>query len=640
MPTIVPLPSGVGGGGPSSSSGTAATGLNVSEKAKDVRRSNITAAKAVSDAVRTSLGPRGMDKMVQKKEGSVLITNDGATILEQMQVEHPAAKMLVQLSRSQDVVAGDGTTSVVVICGALLSAGLDLLATGIHPSAISDSFALALTKSLAIVKNIAVPVNLDDRDALVKAASTSLNSKVVSEYANLLAPIAVDAVLAIKASRVSDNSTAAGAHSSNGNGSAAAQGKSNSTAASDSSNGGQAAGNGNGSESLVSQHVKGSKVSSLMLSASLTDSALSPGISNVLGLDSLHRGVSSTSTTSFVDLKNIRTVKVVGGTIDDTETIDGLLLNQATTRGGSGAPTRVTNAKVALIQFCLSPPKTDVDNSVVINDYTAMDRILREERQYLLGLCKKIKATGCNVVLIQKSILRDATTDLSLHFLSKMKIMVVRDIERDEVDFISKSLGCVPVADIDTFTGDKLAKVDCVEELSFGDDQRVVRLSGIAKPIKETVSILVRGSNKLVLDEAERSLHDALCVVRSIVHEQYLIPGGAAPETEVSVMLSKAAKALSGVQSHCLEAYAEALNVIAFTLAENAGLPPVNIVTELRRRHAAGESAAGINVRKGTVTNISDENVVMPLLVFSSALSLATECVRQLLKIDDVVITR
>ncbi|PXF40750.1 T-complex protein 1 subunit delta [Gracilariopsis chorda] len=548
----------------------ATTASAMSEKAKDVRRSNITAAKAVADAIRTSLGPRGMDKMVRQEDGSVLITNDGATILEQMKVEHPAAKMLVQLSRAQDVVAGDGTTSVVVICGALLSAALDLLGDGIHPSAISDAFQVALDKSLQIVKDMAVPVNLDDREALIQAAKTSLSSKVVSQYSNLLAPIAVDAVLTVKS-----------APQFNGNPNA----------------------NGNSS----------------------TESSMP--------------GVSATSATSFVDLKNIRTVKKLGGTIDDTELVDGLILHQHTAKAGSNAITRVQNAKVALIQFCISPPKTDVDTSVVVQDYTAMDRILREERQYILGLCKKIKATGCNVLLIQKSILRDAYTDLSLHFLGKMKIMVVPEVERDEAEFLSKSLGCLPIAGIESFTSDKLGKVELVEQVSLGPE-KIVRMTGITKPTKETVSILVRGSNHLVLDEAERSLHDALCVVRSIVHKQYLIPGGGAPETEVSVMLSKVAKSTTGMEAYCIEAYAEALNVVPFTLAENAGLQPVEIVTDLRRRHAAGESGAGINVSKGAVTNIKDEDVVMPLLVFSSALSLATECVRQLLKIDDIVLVR
>lgn len=592
----VSAPSAMSGAGPSGGSG--GTGTHTSEKAKDVRRGNITAAKAVADAVRTSLGPRGMDKMVQTGAGAVLITNDGATILEQMHVEHPAAKMLVQLSKSQDVVAGDGTTSVVVICGALLSAALDLLGSGIHPSAISDAFAVALDKSLDIVEGMAVPVDLDDREALIQAAATSLNSKVVSQYSNLLAPIAVDSVLKVKG-------TAHKAITNPVNGSAGVI------------NGSPVAGT--GAPGMVSV---------------LTPGAASGSIPRDPGR------ASADATTSLVDLKNIRTVKKIGGTIDDTQLVDGLILTQEVSKGGSNAVTKVTNAKVALIQFCLSPPKTDVENSVVVQDYAAMDRILREERQYILRQCKEIKATGCNVVLIQKSILRDATTDLSLHFLAKMKIMCVTDIERDEVEFIAKSLGCTPVAGIETFTADKLAKVDLVEEVSLGVE-KMIKMTGVAAPTRETVSILVRGSNLMVLDEAERSLHDALCVVRSIVYKQYLIPGGGAPETEVSVALSRAAKSMGGgMDAYCTEAYAEALDVVPFTLAENAGLPPVEIVTELRRRHAAGESGAGINVRKGAVTNISDENVVMPLLVFSSALSLATECVRQLLKIDDIVVVR
>lgn len=541
-----------------------ASGANSSEKAKDVRLSNITAAKAVADAVRTSLGPRGMDKMVQSADGDVLITNDGATILEKMHVEHPAAKMLVQLSKSQDIVAGDGTTTVVVLCGALLNATLDLLSRGIHPSGISDAFAVALEKSLKIVEGMAVHVDLSNREALIQAADTSLNSKVVSQYKALLAPIAVDAVLRVRTEPTRATPPAP------------------------------------------------------------TDALFGSG---------------TAAPPSFVDLKNVRMVKKLGGTIDDTCMVDGLILTQAAARGGTSSVTKVANAKVALIQFCLSPPKTDVENSVIVQDYAAMDRILREERQYILKMCKKIKATGCNVLLVQKSILRDATTDLSLHFLGKMKIMCVTDIERDEVEFISKSLGCIPVAGIESFTADKLAKADLCEEVSVGAE-KMIKVTGVAKPVKETVSLLVRGSNQLVLDEAERSLHDALCVVRSIVLKQFLIPGGAAPETEVSVALSRAAKSMSGMQAYCVEAFAEALDIVPFTLAENAGLPPVEIVTELRRRHAAGESGAGINVKKGAVTNISEENVVMPLLVFSSALSLATECVRQLLKIDDVVITR
>jgi T-complex protein 1 subunit delta len=603
------------------------SGARASQKSKDVRRSNISAAKAVADAVRTSLGPRGMDKMVQSAQGDVIITNDGATILEQMHVEHPAAKMLVQLSKAQDVVAGDGTTSVVVICGALLSASLDLLARGIHPSSISDAFAIALDRALKIVHDMSTPISLDDRSSLLKAASTSLLSKVVSQHAAELAKIAVDAVLRVRIPVSPSHRGPAPTSSSS---------PSSQTAAAVSSAAGAAPGAASAKPTPVTTSTEKS-LSSAPPTGSVAGGAIA-GIDNV-NLNS--RGTFIPGAESTVDLKNIRTVKKLGGTVDDTEMVDGLILNQEAARGSSASVSRVEKAKVALIQFCLSPPKTDVENSVIVQDYTAMDRILREERQYLLNQCKKIKATGCNVLLIQKSILRDSTTELSLHFLAKLKIMAVTDIERDEVEFISKSLGCIPIAGIETFTAEKLAKVDLVEEVELGP-AKMVKLTGIASSprVTPTVSILIRGSNQLLLDEAERSLHDALCVIRSIVHKQYLLPGGGAPETEVSVCLARQAKSLTGLEAYCLAAYADALDVVPFTLAENAGLNPVDIVTELRRCHAAGESGAGINVRSGSVTNIAEENVVMPQLVFTSALSLATECVRQLLKIDDIIMVR
>ncbi|KAK4524358.1 hypothetical protein GAYE_SCF03G2258 [Galdieria yellowstonensis] len=513
------------------------------QKAKDVRLSNISASKAVADAVRTSLGPRGLDKMVQEEGGDVFISNDGATILSKMRVEHPAAKMLVDLSKAQDVEAGDGTTTVVVIAGSLLSACLTLLGKGIHPSVISDAFQFAVEKAEEILERAAQPVDVNDRAAVVQAAATALSSKVVSQHAALLAPIAVEAVTRI---------------------------------------------------------------------------------SNLDQPDS-------------IDLRNIRVVKKLGGTLDDTELFDGLVLNQHANKSAGGV-TKVTGAKVALIQFCLSAPKTDIENNVIVQDYSAMDRVLREERQYILNLCKKIKNTGCNVLLIQKSILRDATSELSLHYLAKMKIMVVQDIEREEIEFIAKSLQCVPIAGIDSFVPEKLAKVDLVEEVTVGTE-KMVKLSGIQGKHK-TVSIIARGSNKLMLDETERSLHDAFCVVRSLFRRRFLIAGGGAAETEVAVGLNKIAKTLEGAAAFCVRAFADALEVIPYTLAENAGLPSIEIVTELRNKHVQGDKNAGINFKKGCISNMAEENVVMPLLVTVSALRLATECVRMILKIDDIVMTR
>ncbi|XP_065068616.1 T-complex protein 1 subunit delta-like [Rhopilema esculentum] len=525
---------------PGSAKGNRNVAFKDKEKPVMVRESNITAAKAVADAIRTSLGPKGMDKMIKGGDGNVTITNDGATILKKMQVLHPVAKMLVELSKAQDVEAGDGTTSVVVIAGSLLNAASRLLDKGIHPTIISESFQKAAGKAMEFITEISTPVDLSDRDSLLKSATTSLNSKVVSQYSSLLAPMSVDAVLKV----------------------------------------------------------------------------IDP------------------TKDSNVDLRDINVVTKLGGTIEDTELVNGLVLSQKISHLAGGV-NRVEKAKIGLIQFCISPPKTDMENNVIVSDYTQMDRVLREERQYILDICKKIKKAGCNVLLIQKSILRDAITDMGLHFLAKMKIMVVRDVERDEVEFICKTIGCRPIASLDHFTPEMLASADLVEECSTGVE-KVVKVTGIQNPGR-TVSILVRGSNKLVLDEAERSIHDALCVIRCLVKKKALIAGGGAPEIEASVRLMNYAKELTGKEAYCFKEFAQALEIIPYTLAENAGLSPIAVVTELRNKHAKGEKNYGINVRKGAVTNILEENVLQPLLVSTSAINLAAETVRSILKIDDIV---
>merc|ERR1712183_27232 len=303
--------------------------------------------------------------------------------------------------------------------------------------------------------------------------------------------------------------------------------------------------------------------------------------------------------------------------------------------GGVG---RIEKAKVGLIQFCLSAPKTDMDNSVVINNYTQMDRVLKEERNYILNLCKQIKKAGCNVLLVQKSILRDGVSDLALHFLAKFKIMVIKDIERDEVEFVCKTIGCQPVASVEAFTRDKLGSAELVEEVSTGTT-RVVKMGGVQNKGK-TVSLFVRGSSDLVVAEAERSVHDALCVMRCVVKVKHLISGGGAPEMQCCIKLGKWADSLPGRESVCIKEFAQALEGIPGTLAENAGLNSIVTVTDLRNKHAEGDVNAGINVRKGCITNMREENVVQPLLVSLSAFSLATETVRSILKIDDIVAAR
>merc|ERR1711990_807446 len=252
------------------------------------------------------------------------------------------------------------------------------------------------------------------------------------------------------------------------------------------------------------------------------------------------------ATATQVDLDDIKIVRQVGGTIDDSELGNGVVFNKGVSHA-AGGPTRLENAKVGLCQFWLSAPKTDVENNVVVSDYAAMDRILREERKYILTLCKKIKKAGCNVLLVQKSILRDAVNDLSLHFLAKLGILVIRDVERTDVEFICRTIDCKPVAHVDSFTADKLGHADLVEESSVSGAAhgKVVKITGVANP-GGTRSILVRGSNKLVLAEADRSIHDALCVVRSLVKKRFIIAGGGSAETAVTRHLTQWSMSLQG----------------------------------------------------------------------------------------------
>lgn len=514
------------------------------EKPQEVRKSNILAAKAVADAIRTSLGPRGMDKMIKTKSGEIIISNDGATILKHMAILHPAARMLVDVSAAQDIEAGDGTTSVAILTGSLLHAAERLLNKGIHPTLISESFQRAASRCCEILLEMSNKIDLNDRETLIRAASTSLLSKIVSQHSSLLAPLAVDSVLKI----------------------------------------------------------------------------INPDQNNV-------------------DLSDIRLVKKLGGTIDETELINGIVLTQNVIKN-AGGPIRIEKAKIGLIQFQLSPPKPDMENNIIVNDYRQMDKILKEERAYLLNICKKIKKAKCNVILIQKSILRDAVNDLALHFLSKLNIMVIKDIERDEIEFLSKSIGCKPIADIDNFTEDKLGSADLIEEVE-SSGLKIVKITGInSKVLKPTVSVIVRGANLLVLDETERSIHDALCVIRCLVKEKGLIAGGGAPEIEASRILMSESNKLSGVEQFVYKEFSQALEVIPVTLAENAGLNPIDVITDLKNRHENNEKFAGISVRRSGTTNTFNDHILQPVLVNISAVTLASECVKSILRIDDIAFSR
>jgi len=487
-----------------------------------------------------------MDKMILTAKGQTLITNDGATILKNLSVLHPTAKILVEASKAQDIEAGDGTTSVVILAGALLSQCENMLKRGIHPTSISDGFAIALGHAVQILNDMATPIDLTMRDYLIQCVVTCLSSKILATQSQRLAPIAVDAVLRI----------------------------------------------------------------------------MDPANPN------------------NVDLNDIKIVKKLGGTIDELEVVEGLVFPDNRPSHSAGGPTKIVNPKIALIQFCLSSPKTDIENNIVVGDYSQIDKVLKEERKYIINLVKKIADSGCNVILLQKSVLRDAINELGLHFLAKKKIMLIKNIERQDVEFICKTIGCIPVAHIDQLTPEKLGSAELIEEKTLSDGQKILKCTGVPQDNK-TLSIFLRGTNGLVVEETDRSLHDALCVVRCLIKNKSIIPGGGASEIEISQKLEEISNTISGLNQTIVQAFANAMETIPYTLAENFGLPPITLVTELRNKHKKGNKNCGLNAKNGAIVeNCITQKIIQPTLVNESALTLATEVVRMILKIDDLVITR
>ncbi|KAH7827200.1 chaperonin containing TCP1, group II (cytosolic) [Monocercomonoides exilis] len=590
------------------------TGADKSTKAESVLVSNMLAAIGVSDTVRTSLGPRGMDKMITGTSKETTITNDGATIMSELQVLHPCAKMFVEMSKAQDVEAGDGTTTVVVMAGSLLQQAHRLVQKGIHPNVISRAFGIAVNQVEPILRQIAVPITLTDKEILIQNCVTSLSSKMVSANSEQLAELAVDAVLSV----------------------------------------------------MEEMPAPPPILASMKAEAESASSSAS----------------SSVSTKCFnADLKRVKLIKQLGTPVEECKLIKGLALSASVSHEPK-AKTKVEKAKIALIQFCISPPKTDMDSTVVVKQKEEIDAIVRRERSYIVDICKKFKAANVNVVLVQKSILRDALSDMALYFLAKAGIMTVKDIERDDVEFICRATGCVPIASPDEINGveggknDPFGYAELVEEVHPKSSSSMgavassyVQFTNIKeKPGHEAgsvVCLLCCAPNKMMLDETERSLHDALCVARSLVKRPYLIPGGGAAETELAVQLGEYARTLSlhGSETDCgtgldavgVRAFGEALEMIPLTLAENAGLPPITVLTELRAMHHAAHHSEegkeideetkkgkyfGINIRKNAIGNMMEAKVVQPMLITLSAVQLATETVRQILRIDDICAAR
>jgi len=503
-------------------------------RGKEAQHANIMAAKIIAEAVKTSLGPKGMDKMLVDSLGDVTITSDGRTILDEIDVEHPAAKMMVEVAKTQDDEVGDGTTTSVVIAGELLSKAEELLNKNVHPTVIIDGYRKAADKALETLEKIAIPVSPTDKEALKKVAMTSMASKLVAENREQLADIAVDAVLHV-AEKVGDE----------------------------------------------------------------------------------YR----------VDLDNIMVEKKTGESITDTKLIKGIVLDKEIVH--PGMPKRIENAKIALLDLALEVEKTEFDAKINIETPEQMEAFLHEEENMMRDMVEKIAATGANVVICQKGI-----DDMVQHFLARKGIAAVRRAKKSDMEKLAKATGGKVVTNLQDITKKDLGYAALVEERKIGDD-KMTFIEGCKNP--RSVAILIRGGTERVVDEAERSIHDALCVVRDVVQEPKIVIGGGAPEVEVARALREFAETLPGREQLAVQSYAEAVEVVPTTLGENAGLDPIDIISDLRAYHEKGQKWAGVDVFEGKVVDMEKNDVYEPLAVKKQIVKSATEAASMILKIDDVI---
>jgi len=503
-------------------------------RGKDAQHNNITAAKIIAEAVKSSLGPKGMDKMLVDSLGDVTITNDGRTILDEMDVEHPAAKMMVEVAKTQDDEVGDGTTTVVVVAGELLSRAEELIDKNVHPTVIIDGYRKAADKSLETLEKIAIPVKPTDKEYLKKIAMTSIAGKVVAENREQLGEISVDAILHV-AQKVGDE----------------------------------------------------------------------------------YR----------VDLDDIMVEKKPGESITDTKLIMGIVLDKEVVH--PGMPKRTEKAKIALLDCALEVEKTEFDAKINIETPEQMEAFLREEENMLRGMVEKVEKAGANVVVCQKGI-----DDMAQHFLAKAGILAVRRAKKSDMEKLAKATGGRVATSLDDFTKKDLGFAELVEERKIGDD-KMTFIEGCKNP--RSVAILVRGGTERIVDEAERSIHDALSVVRDVVQEPKVLAGGGAPELEIARAVRDYAATLPGREQLAAQSFADAIETVPTTLGENAGLDPIDILSELRARHEKGEKWAGIDVFEGKAKDMKDLDVYEPLAVKKQAIKSATEAATMILKIDDVI---
>ena len=503
-------------------------------RGREAQLNNIMVAKIISETMRSSLGPRGMDKMLVDSFGDVTITNDGATILKEMDVEHPVAKMLVEVAKAQDAEVGDGTTTVVVLAGELLAKAEELIEKEVHPALIIEGYKKAARKALEIYDKIAIPVSPTDKEILKKIAKTSMASKLVSEEAEYLSEIAVEAVLRV-AEKVNDQWR--------------------------------------------------------------------------------------------VDLDNIKIEKKEGQSLRDTKLIDGIVLDKEIVH--RGMPKIVHDAKIALLDAPLEIEKTEFDAKLHIESPEQMKAFMEQEEKMLKEMVEKIAAAGANVVLCQKGI-----DDMAQHFLARKGILAVRRIKKSDVEKIARATGARIITRIEEIAPKDLGKAKLVEERKVGED-RMVFIEQCENP--KSITILIRGGTKRLVDEAERSIKDALNVIKDVVVEGRVVAGGGAPEMEVSLGLRDYARTLAGKEQLAVEKFAEALEIVPAQLAENAGLDPIEMIVALRAEHKEGKKWMGINVFDRKVDDMYKLDVVEPVLVKKQVIKSAVEAAAMILKIDDVI---
>jgi thermosome len=503
-------------------------------RGREAQHTNIEAAKIVAETVKSALGPKGMDKMLVDSFGDVTITSDGRTILDEMDIQHPAAKMMVEVAKTQDNEAGDGTTTAVIISGELLNKAQELIEKNVHPTIIIDGYKKASEKALEILEKIAIQIDPNTQDYAKKVAMTSMASKLVADHREYLADLAVKAILAVAVK-------------------------------------------------------EGDK----------------------------HKA----------DVDDVKVEKKPGESIRDTGLIQGIVLDKEIAH--SGMPKRVEKAKIALLDCPLEIEKTEFDAKINIESPEQMEAFLKQEEQMLRDMVEKIDKTGANVVLCEKGI-----DDMVQHFLARKGILAVRRNKKSDMEKLAKATGGKIVTNLDGMTSADLGYAALVEERKIGED-KMTFVEGCKHP--RAVTILIRGGTQRIVDEAERSIHDALCVVRDVVEEPKIVAGGGAPELELSRMLKKYAETLPGREQLAVRAFAEALEAVPTTLTENAGLDPIDILSELRSRHEKGETWAGIEVNVGKAQDMSKAGVFEPLAVKKQIIKSATEASTMILKIDDVI---